>query len=310
MKIKFFFLLLLSYLMNTSIGISEEKVYIELTIENTIITNVDINKEKKYLLALNNNLKNLDKKQIYKISKESLIKEKIKEIELLNYFDLNTSSNIADNIVKNIIKNLNFNNENEFERYLQDYDLTIDDIKKKFVIEASWNQLIYDKYKKNVKVDENKLRKKLNEELKKNKLDEFNLSEILFELKTGENVNKKFESIKNFIKDNNFENAANIFSISDSAKFGGKIGWTNKAQISKNILNEITNLKTGEISKPIQINNTYLIIKVNQKRTVEQKINTDQEMKKLMLIEKNRQLNQYSLMYYNRIKNNLFINEL
>jgi len=159
-------------------------------------------------------------------------------------------------------------------------------------------------------VDEHKLRKKLNEELKKNKLDEFNLSEILFELKTGENVNKKFESIKNFIKDNNFENAANIFSISDSAKFGGKIGWTNKAQISKNILNEITNLKTGEISKPIQINNTYLIIKVNQKRTVEQKINTDQEMKKLMLIEKNRQLNQYSLMYYNRIKNNLFINEL
>jgi len=296
--------------MNTSIGISKEKVYIELIIENTIITNVDINKEKKYLLALNNNLKNLDKKQIYKISKESLIKEKIKEIELLNYFDLNTSSNIADNIVKNIIKNLNFNNENEFERYLQDYDLTIDDIKKKFVIEASWNQLIYDKYKKNVKVDENKLRKKLNEELKKNKLDEFNLSEILFELKTGENVNKKFESIKNFIKDNNFENAANIFSISDSAKFGGKIGWTNKAQISKNILNEITNLKTGEISKPIQINNTYLIIKVNQKRTVEQKINTDQEMKKLMLIEKNRQLNQYSLMYYNRIKNNLFINEL
>jgi len=116
--------------MNTSIGISKEKVYIELIIENTIITNVDINKEKKYLLALNNNLKNLDKKQIYKISKESLIKEKIKEIELLNYFDLNTSSNIADNIVKNIIKNLNFNNENEFERYLQDYDLTINDIKK------------------------------------------------------------------------------------------------------------------------------------------------------------------------------------
>jgi len=296
--------------MNTSIGISKEKVYIELIIENTIITNVDINKEKKYLLALNNNLKNLDKKQIYKISKESLIKEKIKEIELLNYFDLNTSSNIADNIVKNIIKNLNFNNENEFERYLQDYDLTIDDIKKKFVIEASWNQLIYDKYKKNVKVDENKLRKKLNEELKKNKLDEFNLSEILFELKTGENVNKKFESIKNFIKDNNFENAANIFSISDSAKVGGKIGWTNKAQISKNILNEITNLKTGEISKPIQINNTYLIIKINEKRTVEKKTNTNQEMKKLILIEKNRQLNQYSLMYYNRIKNNLFINEL
>ena len=310
MKIKFFFVLLLSYLINTSIGISEEKVYIELTVENKIITNVDINKEKKYLFALNNNLKNLDKKQIYEISKASLIKEKVKEIELLNYFDLNTSNKIAEDIVKEFIKNLNFNNEKEFQRYLQDYDLTIDDIKKKFIIEATWNQLIYDKFNKNVKVDKDKLKIKLNEELKKNKLDEFNLSEILFELKTGENINKKFESIKNFIKNNNFENAANIFSISDSAKFGGKIGWTNKAQISKNILNEIANIKTGEISKPIQVNNAYLIIKLNKIRTVEQKINIDLEMKKLILSEKNRQLNQYSLMYYNRIKNNLFINEL
>lgn len=302
--------MLLSYLINTSIGISEEKVYIELTVENKIITNVDINKEKKYLFALNNNLKNLDKKQIYEISKDSLIKEKVKEIELLNYFDLNTSNYIAEDIVKKFIKNLNFNSEKEFERYLQEYDLTMDDIKKKFVIEASWNQLIYNKFNKNVKVDKDKLKIKLNEELKKNKLDEFNLSEILFELKTGENINKKFESIKNFIKNNNFENAANIFSISDSAKFGGKIGWTNKAQISKNILNEIANIKTGEISKPIQVNNAYLIIKLNKIRTVEQKINIDLEMKKLILSEKNRQLNQYSLMYYNKIKNNLFINEL
>ena len=159
-------------------------------------------------------------------------------------------------------------------------------------------------------MDESKLKIKLNEELKKNKIDEFNLSEILFELKQGENINEKFESIKNFIKNNNFENAANIFSISDSAKFGGKIGWTNKAQISKNILNQIVKIKSGEISKPIQINNAYLIIKINEKRTVEQKINMDKEMKKIIMIEKDRQLNQYSLMYYNRIKNNSFINEL
>ena len=132
MKINFFFVLLLSYLINTSIGISEEKVYIELTIENEVITNMDIDKEKRYLLALNNNLKKLNKKKIYKLAKKSLIREKVKEIELLNYFDLNASNNISKNIVKNIVKNLNFNSENEFERYLQDYNLTMNDIKKNF----------------------------------------------------------------------------------------------------------------------------------------------------------------------------------
>ncbi len=178
------------------------------------------------------------------------------------------------------------------------------------LIEATWNQLIYDRFNKNVKVDENKLRKKLNQQLKGNKIEEFNLSEILFELKTGENITEKLSKIKNFINTNNFENAANTFSISDSSKFGGKIGWTSQTQISKNILDEIIKLKTGEVSDPIQINNAYLIIKINEKRTVDRKIDIEKEMKKLVIIEKDRQLNQYSIMYFNRIKNNLFINDL
>tara|TARA_B100001540_G_C15647447_1_gene569515 strand:- start:20 stop:952 length:933 start_codon:yes stop_codon:yes gene_type:complete len=310
MKIKFFFVLVLCCFFYSSVIISDEKVFIELKIENEIITNLDINKEKKYLIALNNNLKNLNKNQIYKISKDSLIREKVKKVELLKYFDLDSTSKIADNIVKTVIKNMNFKSEKDFELYLKDYDLTIDDVKKKLLIEATWNQLIYDKYKSNVKVDEKKLRNKLNQQVKENKIEEFNLSEILFELKTGENIQDKFDTVKNFINTNNFENAANIFSISDSSKFGGKIGWTSKAQISKNILDKIIELKTGEISMPIQINNSYLIIKINEKRNVEREINIEKEMEKLIIIEKDRQLNQYSVMYFNRIKNNLFINDL
>ena len=310
MKINFFLILILSSYFYSTVIKSDEKVFIELTIENEIITNLDINKEKNYLLALNNNLKNLDEKQIYKISRDSLIREKVKKIELLKYFDLNSSSKIADNIFKTAINNLNFENDKEFEIYLKDYNLTTDVVKKKLLIEATWNKLIYDRYNKNIKVDENKLRRKLNQQLKENKIEEFNLSEILFELKTGENVTEKFNKIKNFINVNNFENAANNFSISDSSKFGGKIGWTSQTQISKNILDEIIKLKTGEISNPIQINNAYLIIKINEKRTVERKIDIEKEMKKLVIIEKDRQLNQYSVMYFNRIKNNLFINDL
>ncbi len=309
MKIKFFFTLLISYFFYTSAIISEEKIFIELTIDNEIVTNVDINKEKDYLIALNNNLKNLEKEQIYKISKDSLLREKIKKIELLKYFDLNTSGKIADNIFKSLVKNLNFKSEKEFEIYLKSYNLNIEDVKKKLLIEATWNQLIYDKYIKNVKVDEKKLRAKLDQQVRENKTEEYNLSEILFELKTGENIDEKFNIIKNFINENNFENAANTFSISDSSKFGGKIGWTSKTQISKIILDEIVNLKIGEVTRPIQINNTYLIIKINEKRKIEKKIDVEKEMKKLVIIEKDRQLNQYSLMYFNRIKNNLFINE-
>ena len=310
MKFKIFFTILLSYLILVSNSYSEEKVYIELKIENEIITNIDINNEKNYLIALNNNLENLDKKQLYLISKNSLIKEKIKKIELDKFFDFEKNRVLMEELIKNLYKNLKFNDEKEFAEYLDNYNLEVDEVGEKILIETLWNELIFNKFNKNININENKLKIKLEEQLKKNKIEEFNLSEIIFEIKSSEKLEKKRKKISNFINDNGFKNAANSFSISDSAKFGGKIGWVNKTQISKVILEKISKLQIGEITDPIQINNGYIIIKLNDKRLVKRNIDIDKEIKKLVIYEKDKQLNQYSLMYFNRIKKNLLINEL
>jgi len=310
MKFKIFFTILLSYLILVSNSYSEEKVYIELKIENEIITNIDINNEKNYLIALNNNLENLDKKQLYLISKNSLIKEKIKKIELDKFFDFEKNRVLMEELIKNLYKNLKFNDEKEFAEYLDNYNLEVDEVGEKILIETLWNELIFNKFNKNININENKLKIKLEEQLKKNKIEEFNLSEIIFEIKSSEKLEKKRKKISNFINDNGFKNAANSFSISDSAKFGGKIGWVNKTQISKIILEKISKLQIGEITDPIQINNGYIIIKLNDKRLIKRNIDIDKEIKKLVIYEKDKQLNQYSLMYFNRIKKNLLINEL
>ncbi len=295
-------------ILNSS-AFSQNEVFIEVKIENEIITNVDIINEKKYLIALNNKLKNLNKKQLYSLSKNSLVREKIKKIELLKVFDFEKSNNLADGFLENIYKSLNFKNKNEFKVYLNSNNLKVSEIKEKILIEGLWNQLIFEKYSKNLNVDEEKLRIKLDKELKDKKFEEFSLYEITFELKNDESLNEKYNYILDFIKKNDFESAANIFSISESSKFGGKIGWTNKARISKKIVKEINKIKVGEITKPVQINNAYIILKMEDKRLVEKKINFEKEMNKLILLEKDKQLNQYSLMHFNRIKNNLFIDE-
>ena len=289
---------------------AEDKIIIELQIENEILTNVDFLNEKNYLIALNNNLKNLDKKQLYSISKNSIIREKIKKIELDKFFDLETNSIMMEKLIKNLYISLKFNDEKEFTEYLKNYNLEVDEVGKKILIETLWNQLIFEKFNKNININEDKLKIKLEEQLKKNKIEEFNLSEIIFEIKSSEKLEKKRKKISNFINDNGFKNAANSFSISDSAKFGGKIGWVNKTQISKVILEKISKLQIGEITDPIQINNGYIIIKLNDKRLIKRNIDIDKEIKKLVIYEKDKQLNQYSLMYFNRIKKNLLINEL
>ena len=309
MKLKFFFIVFLINFIFFPNLYSQENVYIELKIEDEIITNIDINNEKNYLIALNNNLKNLNKDQIYKVSKNSLVREIIKKIELVKFFDLEKSNVLTEGLIKNLYKNLKFNNKNEFNNYLKNYNLNTEKVGKKILIEALWNQLIFDKFNKNIKIDENKLKVKLKNELNKNKIEEFNLSEIVFQVDSNEIIEEKNKKILNFIKNNGFNNAANTFSVSDSSKFGGKIGWVNKTQISKTILEQVNNLKTGQITNPIQISNGYIILKLEDKRLIKRNIDIDKELKKLIVFEKEKQLNQYSLMYFYRIKKNLFINE-
>ena len=310
MKINFFFAILLNYLVVlNSYTFSENEVFIEIKIENEIITNIDINYEKNYLIALNNKLENLNNDQLYNLAKDSLAREKIKKVELEKTFDLKKNDNLTNVLIKNLYKNLNLNNIKEFENYLDAYNLKIKDIREKILIERLWNKLIFEKFNKNLIINKENLKKQLEDQVKKNKLEEFNLKEIMFELKVNEKLEQKSKHILDFIKKNGFENAANIFSISDSAKFGGSLGWINKAQISKNILNEINDAQIGEITKPIQVNSTYLILKLENKRKKEVKINIEKELEKLIIYEKEKQLNNYSLMFFNKVKKNIYINE-
>ena len=153
------FIVTLIVLLNFSSN-AKSDIYIAYKIENEIITNIDIKNESKYLIALNNQLKNIDKNKILIIATESIVKEKIKEIELLRYYKLNQKNPYLKKIIKDFYLKLNLNNETEFENYLIKYDLTIKDVLKKIEIETVWNQLILEKYKNQIKIDVEMLKKK------------------------------------------------------------------------------------------------------------------------------------------------------
>tara|TARA_B100001123_G_scaffold156813_1_gene181565 strand:- start:1124 stop:2050 length:927 start_codon:yes stop_codon:yes gene_type:complete len=306
---KVFYIFVLLILFNCK-NLYSSNVYIELKIENEIITNFDIEKEKKYLLALNNNLSQIPEKELYELSKNSIINEKIKKKELLIYFDLEKAEMIMKDVIKNFYIKVGFENETQFSNYLKQYEISIDYVKEKLKIETLWNQLIYNKFNNQISVDNNKLKIKMNNELKnKSKIKEFNLSEILFDLKQGEKYKKKYKLILESINKSGFENTSNLYSISDSSKFGGKIGWLKKTQLSKNIIEKLDKIKSGEITEPIQTSNGYLILKINTIREIKKKIDLDEELKNLIEIEKNRQLNEFSQTYFNKVKKNIILSD-
>jgi len=291
----------------TNYAQTENKIIIKFQIENEILTNIDLLNEERYLLALNNSLQNIPKNQLREISEDSLIREKIKKIELSKYYDFSRESKYADQLLKDFYKRLNFNNENQLKLYLEKYNLDLENIKEKLKIESLWNELIYKKFNDQVNINEDRLKKKLMSQ--KNIINEYSLSEILFEIKNNEKLDSKYELILQNIIDSGFKNAANIFSISNSSKFGGNLGWVNETQLNESLLEQINLLKINQLTKPMQVTNGYLIIKLNDKREKKLKIDFNETLKKMIVEEKNRQLNQFSLIYFNKIKQNIFISE-
>ena len=308
-KVKFilflFLLVIISFKSSTA-----ENFYIVYKVNNEIITNSDIEKEYRYLVSLNNQLKNLEKQKIIELSKESALREKIKKIELIKYFDLKTININIDNYLENFYRNLSIKNKKEFEEYLQSNKISLNYVQKKIEIEILWNQLIYDRYISQINIDRNQLKEKVKKLISTKKQKKYSLSEILFDKENNSNFEKKLENINQSINEIGFKNTANIYSISDSSKFGGKIGWIEEQKLSTKILDQLKALEVGQYTSPMQVGSSFLILKIEEIKYENAIINEDEELNKMIQFETSKQLDQFSKIFYGKIKINSFINEL
>ena len=307
----FFYLFIFIYLVfNQTLGLENRIIY---KVNNEIVTSFDIKLEEKSLIIFNPNLKELDKTQLNKLAISSILKELIKKIELERHFIIEKSLNDQNlnNIIKDLYIKIGIKNEKDFVKFLDNQNLNLKSIKKKIAIEMLWNNLIFKKYNKQVVINEVLLKKQINKEIKKiNKTKEFLLSEILIKNTKDLDIKKEYEEIIQNSKKIGFNNTANIYSKSDSAKYGGKIGWIQETSLSPKIVKNIINLKKGEISKPIKITDNFIILKIDDIKINKKKINKDKILQNRIIFEKNRQLERFSIAYLNRVKQNIKINEL
>ncbi len=302
--ILYIFFLYISVLQNSILAI-ENKILLK--VDNEIITSVDILDEIKYLNSINKSLDGLDKNKIYQIARNSLIKEKIKEIALGNIFiKIELNDDDYKRLVLNNYSSTGIKSLNELDTYLQKFDINKKFLKNKITVNAYWNKLIYDKFSSNIKIDIDQIKKNLKT---KDTQKEYNISEIVFNLNENENLEKKIKLINKTIEEKGFENASLIHSISETSTSGGELGWIKESSINIEILSQINNLKLNEHTDAIKIPSGFLIIKMNDIRKVKKDINIDEEVKKIIQIKTNDQLNQFSNIFFNKIKKNITINE-
>ena len=301
-------LVLIFFLLN-NFSYSKINLQIIMKINDQIVTTYDLEKEIKYLLAVNPKLKEISDNDLSKLAKRSMIKEIIRKSEILKYKELDLKNNQINNVLESIIRNLNFSDQSQFENYLRNFDISLDDIRKKIEIENEWKNLIYAKYSKNIKIDKKKLINKIEKASKEEFSLEYNLSEIFFTKKQNVSVKEYSKKILESIEINGFENTANLYSISDSSKAGGKIGWVKKNNLSSEINRELENLKINSYSNPIKIGNNYLILKINDMKEVAIKFDKQKEHDRMIVSETSKQLDKFSNIFYNKIKLNSTISE-
>lgn len=312
MMIIYKIIILCIFLITFSFKVIGAEIKILYKVNDNIISSYDVEEESNYLRTLNNKLENISNKELMQTAIESLIREKIKKDEIERVFEINYKNSIQSNSIKNIIKklytNLNFKSEKDFFDYLIINNIDPINLKKKFVIEQMWNQLIVNKYNDSIKINENEINERVDRIISENKeITVFNLSEIVFLEKNKKDNENKLLEIKQSIKKVGFNETAILYSIAESAKLGGKIGWINENQISEKIFNEINILNIGEYSKIINTAGGNIILKLNDKKKENTKINKEEEIKKLINFERNQRFTEYSIIFYKQLENKAYV---
>lgn len=308
-KFKNLIFILFFFIINeTNLNSFENKILFK--VDNEIITSLDLENEINYLISLNPNLKQLSKNEIIEISKNSIINEKIKKIEINNLIK-NTSipKDLLNEYIRNIYIKIGINDLESFKKYLYSNNVEYDNVVSKIENEALWNELIIYKFSSKLKIDKKKLQIKVKENLN-NKSKSYLMSEILFEIKNNENAKDKYQIIIKSIEEKGFDNTALKYSISETASIGGKLNWINENSLNNEIKRILNSKKINQFTEPIRVPSGFLILKINDIKTIYTKKNFEEELKKIINQTRNNQLNQFSKMYFNKIKENADVNEI
>ena len=306
-KIKLYIIVIITIILNNqNLTAFENKILFK--IDNEIITTIDIYEEIKFLKVFNPEINSLSDVELFEISKNSLIKDKIKKIEIMKFVrELKVDDKFLLKLIMRKYSRLNINSIKNFEKYLKKENLNVEIVKEKFIIELMWNDLIYQKFSKKVVIDKDRIKNEISQNSQKKFQKEFLLSEIVFNVTNKDEFNNKYQKILLDIEKVGFKKTALIHSNSDTATNGGLIGWVKEVNLNKNLKKVISELKAGQFSKPVRTSSGFIIIKIDEEKEYVSKFNQADRINEIIRFKTNEQLNQFSNMYLNKLKKNLVI---
>ena len=289
---------------------SNSSYKIVVLIDEEPITNYDLLKEIAYMNIISlGKIAEFNQENINKIAIESLIKERVKKKEIKK-FDISVDDTLVELEMDSLIEKISQGNENKVNELIENGIFKKDDLFEKISIELKWNKMIGMLFNEKVVINEKEINEKLKKFSENKKINEYLIFEIFIDSENQTKLKKKLEETLLSINQVGFKNTAIKFSSSESAQQGGRLGWINESQIDSKLLEEIKKIEPGKVSKPIAASSGFLLLKVEEKKTSEMKIDFKKDLQKLIMNERNKQLKRFSINHLNKIKINSKIKHL
>ena len=308
-KFKVFCISLLLLLHLEILNALENKILFK--VDNEIVTTLDIYEEIKFLKAFNPEINSLDEKELFEISKNSILKNLIKKIELSNFVEeIKVDDKFLLKLIVSKYSKIGIDSLEKFEIFSKDNNLDIKLIKEKFTVELIWNDYIYKKFFNKVVIDREKIERELLKNPPQDNQRELLLSEINFSVANKIDFKDKYEKILSDLEKIGFKKTAIKYSNSDTASNGGLIGWIKEDNLNLTIKKIISSLKIGQISKPIRTTSGFIILKIEDEKEYSTNLNLNEKVEEIVKFQTNNQLSQFSNMYFNKIKKDLTINDI
>lgn len=274
-----------------------------------IITSADLENKVKTLLILNN--QELNQENINTVKGESLksiMRSLIKKKEIKKYEVTEYNKNQLNNYIINVIGNKNLSNQEELKNLFKqnniDYDIWVESVK----IDILWNTLIFRMYSNQITINSIEIENDIKEKMKKKKESkEYNLSEILINSSVGDTDNA-INDIYKTIQKEGFEKAASLHSSSVTAPNKGQLGWVNESSLSKIFLKQLNSIDKGQITKPIKIQENYIILKINDIKIISSETVDIEKLKNSIIKNsKEEKLNLFSRSHFSKLENKTLI---
>ena len=277
-----------------------------ITVGNKAITKSDIVNEIKLILIMNNQSYSSDKRdQLQQIAVKEAIKRTIKQIEVEKY-NLNFSKRDMEAEVERIATAIQVDVET-LRNICESNNLDFKILEKNVQTELLWNSLIFQLYKDRLVVNKTEIDESLEEIKEQKERNEYLVSEILIPKVDENQIENTVKEFKDKIAVEGFENVAKTSSISESSLNGGDLGWISEDVLSKDLKKFIINTKIGSVSEPVLLQSGILLFKVRDKRAVKIELNLEQAKNQLVMNEKSKILNIYSITHYDKVRRSLTI---